>query len=465
MLRFFPLVLIFLLLNSACSVDVKTFEAPLTLPEHFSTSGQIAVPDRWWLVFNDTQLNQLIDTALVKNQDLRATFMRLEQAQAIAKKAGAELIPALNGSSNITRASLDQPSSGQSSTDTFTMGLAASYELDLWGRIRATTKAAQLDSQTAALDIHTAAIALSAQIASSWFQLIEQYRQLDLLNRQIATNEQYVDLVMARFKGGQGTAADVFQQKQVLEAVHGDKYLVLATIDVLKNQLAVLTGTAPGLFEAVVVDSFPLLTELPRTGLTADLIQRRPDIQQRYLQIQAADLRVAAAIADRFPKVSLSTGINTSAPDLQDFFNNWLATLAGNLVVPIIDGGRRVAEVDRNKAVTAENLDLYGQKILIALQEVDNALAQEYQQHKRVDSLHKQLRYSSEANSQIRMRFGYGGIDFLRVLTSLTNLQSLERSMIRAERELIEYRINLYRSLAGGWELKKPETDRRVIHG
>jgi len=150
---------------------------------------------------------------------------------------------------------------------------------------------------------------------------------------------------------------------------------------------------------------------------------------------------------------------------LQDFFNNWLATLAGNLVVPIIDGGRRVAEVDRNKAVTAENLDLYGQKILNALQEVDNALAQEYQQHKRVDSLQKQLRYSSDANSQIRMRYGYGGIDFLRILTSLINLQSLERSMIRAERELIEYRINLYRSLAGGWELKKPETERSATHG
>lgn len=455
----------FLLLATACSVDIKPFDVPMALPERFSASGEAMTPDRWWLSFNDSQLNQLIDTALMQNQDLRATFKRLEQAQAIAQKAGAELIPALNGNSGIDRAILDQPNTGQNITDIFTIGLAASYELDLWGRIRANTRAAELDSQAVALDIHTAAIALSAQIASTWYQLIEQNRQLDLLNRQIVTNQQYVDLVMARFKGGQGTAADVFQQKQLLEAVNGDKYLVLAAIDVLKNQLAVLTGTAPGLFKVPTVTSFPPLAELPSTGLTADLIQRRPDIQQRYLSIQAADLRVAAAIADRFPKVSLSTSINTSAPDLQDFFNNWLATLAGNLVVPIIDGGRRVAEVDRNKAVTAENLDLYGQKILIALQEVDSALAQEYQQHKRVDSLQKQLRYSSDANKQIRMRYGYGGIDFLRILTSLINLQSLERSMIRAERELIEYRINLYRSLAGGWELKKPETERSATHG
>lgn len=465
MCRILMLATVFLMFATACSVDVKPFDVPPALPEHFSSSGEVREPDRWWLSFNDTQLNQLIDTALRRNQDLRATFRRLEQAQAIAKKAGAELIPALNGSTGLDRAILNQPNTGQSIIDTLSIGLAAGYELDLWGRIRANTRAAELDSQTAALDIQTAAIALTAQIAGTWYQLIEQNRQLNLLNRQITTNEQYVDLVMARFTGGQGTAADVFQQKQLLEAVHGDKYLVLAAIDVLKNQLAVLTGTAPGLLEMPVGESFPLPGALPDTGLTADLIRRRPDIQQRYLRIQAADLRVAAAIADRFPKISLSTGINAGAPDLQDFFNNWLATLAGNLVLPIIDGGRRVAEVDRNKAVTAENLDLYGQKILTALQEVENALAQEYQQHKRVDSLQKQLRYSSDANKQIRMRYGYGGVDFLRVLTSLINLQSLERSLIRAERELIEYRINLYRSLAGGWELKKPETNRSATHG
>lgn len=452
-------------MSSACSVDVKPFPAPVSLPERFSVSGEDSVPDRWWLSFNDPQLNQLIEQALQQNLDLRATFRRLEQAQAIARKAGAELIPALNGSSTIERTILDQADTGHSIIDTFGIGLAASYELDLWGRIRATTRAAELDSQTAALDIQTAAIALSAQIASTWYQLIEQYRQLDLLNRQIGTNQQYVDLVMARFTGGQGTAADVFQQKQVLEAVHGDKYLVLAAIGVLKNQLGVLTGTAPGIFNAPMANDFPGLPGLPDTGLTADLLQRRPDIRQAYLRVQAADLRVAAAIADRLPKLSLATSINTSAPDLQDFFNNWLATLAGNLVLPIIDGGRRIAEVDRNKAITAESLDLYGQKILTALQEVENALVQESQQRKRVDSLLQQLRYSGEANKQIRMRYGYGGIDFLRVLTSLINLQSLERSMIRAERELIEYRINLHRALAGGWVLKKPETERSANDG
>ncbi|MGR9046567.1 MAG: TolC family protein, partial [Gammaproteobacteria bacterium] len=170
-----------------------------------------------------------------------------------------------------------------------------------------------------------------------------------------------------------------------------------------------------------------------------------------------ADLRIAAAIADRFPKISLSAGIDTTAPDLQDFFNNWMATLAGNLVIPLIDGGRRIAEVDRNEALTDEALNNYGQRILLSLEEVENALAQESQQHKRLESLERQLRFLDQANSQIRMRYIYGAIDFLRVLSSQISQQSLQRSVIQAERELIDFRINLYRSLAGDWTLTQPD--------
>lgn len=448
-----------------CNVDVKQFDPPVALPDQFSKSGIETAPDQWWQSFNDPKLNRLIEAALINNQDLRATFNRLEQAQAVARKAGSELIPAVNGNSVTNRTVNDSSGANRITTDIFSVGIAASYELDLWGRIRANTRAAELDSQTAMLDIQTAAIALSAQIARSWYQLIEQQLQLKLLNQQLVTNQQNVDLVMARFQGGQATAADLFQQQQVLEAVRGEKYTVLATIEVLKNQLAVLTGIAPGTLKLQNSYQFPDITEIPNTGLTAGLIQRRPDIQRAYFRIQAADLRVAAAVADRFPKLSLSASIDTSAPNLQDFFNNWMATLAGNLVIPIIDGNRRIAEVDRNKAATAEAYNLFGQNILQAVQEVENALTQEHQQHQKLTSLEKQLRYLTNANNQIRLRYGYGAIDFLRVLSSIISLQSLERSLIRAQFELIEFRINLYRALAGGWELEVPESHRSPNHG
>ena len=134
-------------------------------------------------------------------------------------------------------------------------------------------------------------------------------------------------------------------------------------------------------------------------------------------------------------------------------FNNWIATLAGNLILPIVDGGRRVAEVERNRAVAAESLNDYASTIQQAIKEVEDALAQEYQQHELINSLNIQYSFSQKANTQIRLRYMYGAIDFLRVLTTQINQQTLERSRISAQRQLIEYRIHLYRSLAGSWPL------------
>ena len=176
-------------------------------------------------------------------------------------------------------------------------------------------------------------------------------------------------------------------------------------------------------------------------------------MRQAYFRVQAADQRIASAIADRFPKLSLSASIDTTAPNLQSLFNNWIATLAGNLILPIVDGGRRIAEVDRNKAAAAESLNNYATTIQQAIKEVEDSLVLEYQQHQLIDSLNIQYSFSKKANQQIRLRYMYGAMDFLRVLTTQINLQTLERSRISAQRQLIEYRIQLYRSLAGGWKL------------
>ncbi len=259
---------------------------------------------------------------------------------------------------------------------------------------------------------------------------------------------------MARFAGGQSTAADLFQQQQILEASKGNKKTVLATLQVLEHQLAILTGHTPKLIQLPKQDNFPVLPALPKTGLTTELIQRRPDLRLAYYRVQAADQRIAAAIADRFPKLSLSAGIDTTAPNLQSLFNNWIATLGGNLLLPLIDGGRRVAEVNRTKAVAAEALNNYATAIQQAIKEVEDALSQEQQQQQLVVSLTKQLHYSQQATTQIRLRFSYGAIDFLRVLSLQISQQALERRQILAQRQLIEYRIHLYRALAGGWAIQ-----------
>ncbi len=442
------LTCIVFILIQACAVPIEEIAPPTIIPEEFSQTGTSPLQEHWWLAFNDPQLNQLVERALNNNFSLLSTFNRLQQAEAIAIKNSADLIPSIGAAFGGAQTYSDLGDSSR-----FALGLNASYEVDLWGRLRAQKHAAELDVRVAEENLNTAAISLSSEVAIAWYRLIAQRSQLVLLAQQIKTNQDNVEITLSRFAGAQASAADLFQQQQTLEASIGDQNNVLATIKVLEHQLAILTGNTPGMLLLANNQHLPDLPPQPQTGLGSELIQRRPDLRLAYFRIQAADQRTASAIADRFPKLSLSANIDTTAPNLQSLFNNWIATLAGNLILPIVDGGRRVAEVERNRAVAAESLNDYATTIQQAIKEVEDALVQEQQQQQLINSLNRQYSFSQKANQQIRLRYMYGAIDFLRVLTTQINQQTLERSRISAQQLLIEYRIQLYRSLAGSWPL------------
>jgi outer membrane protein TolC len=180
------------------------------------------------------------------------------------------------------------------------------------------------------------------------------------------------------------------------------------------------------------------------------------------LRLEAAHQEVAAAVADRFPQIGLAAGVETSGPGSREIFENWLTSLAASLTAPILDGGTRAAEVDRTRAVAGERLHAYGQAILTALREVEDALVRQRQQALYVASLARQLELSRKAAEQTRERYATGGDeaeDFLRVLTAVQSYQSLQRRHRAAQRELLEYRISLCRALGGGWTLARPTPD------
>lgn len=439
-------VIVLALLLPACAVTIDEVKSPVELPAQFSNSGTQKLTARWWQAFHDEELNKLCEQALANNFSLKAIYNQLQQAQAIAKQAGAPLIPQLNASLTDTSKITETDTTNVLSLG---LGFATFYEIDLWGRIRNAQNAAILDAQASQDDVNAAAILLTAKIASTWFKLLEQRQQLDLLVRQIAVNEKNVAVIQVRYQSSQAAAADVLQQQQLLESARGNQLTVVATLAVLENQLAVLVGKSPNKVKFAPTIKFVTLSELPTTGTPATILQNRPDIKSAYLKIQAADQRIAAAIADRFPKLSLSANFGTNSPSLQSFFNNWLATLAGNLVLPLLDSGRRIAEVERNEAVSQQALNQYANTLLTAVGEVENALIQEKQQQQLVQNLTQQLQLAHDASERIRARYLFGAMDFLRILSADTASQNLERSLLQAQQQLLDYRIALYKSLAG----------------
>jgi outer membrane protein TolC len=217
----------------------------------------------------------------------------------------------------------------------------------------------------------------------------------------------------------------------------------------------VLLGMPPDQAPQVTAKVFRELPPLPETGLQSLLLERRPDVRAAWLRLEAADQRVAAAVADRFPRLSLTGRTNTTDEHIEDLFDDWLATIAANLLAPLIDGGQRRAEVERSQAVAAENFHIYGQTVLEALAEVENTLIQEQRQQEHLVSITRQLELAEQAFGRIRDRYLNGAEDYQRVLGALLSKQLLQRTQLLAQRELFVNRINLCRALAGGWELSR----------
>lgn len=445
---------------AACQTTTQDYQPPVTVPAAFSTTGESALPEKWWLSFDDPVLDRLVEQALSGNLTVRAAWDRLAQAEATAKKAGADLYPTLDGEAGVSgsrqRASTTSGRKEISNDTNLSLGLSSSYEIDLWGEIRSTRDAAQYDLSASREDVRTAAITLSAEIAATWYQLVEKYGQIDLLQSQVETNEQVLDLTTLRFQRGQVSATDVLQQQQLVESSRGSMIVAQSQARVLEHRLAVLLGRSPTEIEVPRINALATLPALPDAGLPADLVRRRPDIRKAHFAVLAADRRTAAAVADRFPRLTLNASLSTSGDYLRDLFSNWIGTLAANLAAPLFDAGLRKAEVERTRAVTAEALNDYGQTVLEALQEVEDALVQERHQRRYLDSLEKQIELSDRSLERIRDTYINGGADYLKVLDALLTNQSLERTHLEAQRTLIEYRIDLCKAIGGGWEMDDP---------
>ncbi len=262
-----PVLLLVLLvaLISGCTVATHEPKTPIEVPAQFSGSGSASLPDQWWLSFNDRLLSGLVDQAPADNFDLKTALDRLRQAEALARSAGADLFPTIDAEVENSRNRFRE--AGETDEGhSYSLGLAASYELDLWGRIKSSRDAARFEAQASAQDLKAAALTLSAQVAGTWYQLVEQDGQLEMLDRQMNTNVQVLELVTLQFRTGQVGIADMLQQRQLVESNQGEKTQVEAQVKVLEHQLAILLGVSPGQLTIARMSAVPITLSRRPTG-------------------------------------------------------------------------------------------------------------------------------------------------------------------------------------------------------
>lgn len=428
-------------------------EPRIQLRESFFDTG-VEAPDRWWEDFDDPELTRLIEATLDDNLTLRTAWSRLDQLRAVARAAGAGRYPnadlAVSGERQELADELTATAFGPQD-ETVLASLTVGYQVDLWKRIRNSRKAALFDQQTSRQDVEATALALTAAAGELWYAVSADQATLRLLDEQLEVGQDFFDLVQLRFANGLASAVDVLQQRLQVETTRNQVPATTARLARRKHQVALLLGREPRARTPLPAAELPELPPLPATGVPFEVLRSRPDVRAAELQVIAADHRLAVAIADRYPSLSFSATGGGQAERVADVLDRWFFSLAGNLLAPLLDGGRRAAEVDRRQAVVEERFYAWELALLAAATEVEDSLVAERGLAESERILTTQLELAEANLERSRALYVNGLTDYLTVLTALQSLQSLERQAISTRQELLTNRIRLYLALGGSW--------------
>ncbi|MFB6264338.1 MAG: TolC family protein, partial [Bradymonadaceae bacterium] len=329
--------------------------------------------------------------------------------------------------------------------------LAASYEVDVWGRFRKRAKAAKLEARAVRADARALAMTMTSRVADAWFDAVAARRQLELIDRQIEASKELLELTKVRYRRGLAEELDVIQQEQNVESLRGERARAELSLETAEHRLAVLTGREPGEDVEIGPETLPDLPALPEPGVPADLLTRRPDVRAALVRLKAADRRTAAAVADRLPRVKLSTSLLAQATQVGDLLDRLIWSATGTVSQSIFEGGRLKAAQRRTESEAERRLYAYGQTVLEALKDVRDALVGERRQKEVVASLEREQAKAKEALASARAQFREGAVDYFRVLEALQQLQSVQRELVRARRDQISYRTSLCRAIGGSW--------------
>ncbi len=410
---------------------------------------------RWWKEFNSSQLNRLMEQAFQDSLTLEQAAARVEQFEAIARRSGAATWPSLTArAEGSTR---DSGAAGSAWSESYSGGLYASYEADLWGEINMNRKAALADLEGRRFDMQTAAMSLASNLAQTYFTWLARTEILSIYESQLDSNRKKLESLELRYRTGQATSLAVLQQRQQVAGAEARIPPVMADIETLEHRIAVLIGAIPGADLGLAVEPLPELPVRPSTGLPVEILQNRPDVQSARLALEAANLDVGVARAARLPSITLSASVSSDSDELSSLFDDWAKRLAANLVGPIIDGGQRKADLDRAFAVARERVAGYRLTVLEAIQEVEDALVNETYQGDYVAALGRQYLASKDNEAESIRRYRRGIVTFLDTLNATTGRESLEISLVQARAILLQDRVQLYRALGGDWKFLSVE--------
>ncbi|PWV59287.1 efflux transporter outer membrane subunit [Plasticicumulans acidivorans] len=442
-----------------CSALGPDYERPpLEVPGHWRldpAQTSELVNGAWWEQFGDPQLNTLIGIALDENRDLRIAVARVEEYLGRYGATRADQFPqvAAGADAGHGRTAESQRLPGSAATASqFDVNLGASFELDLWGRLRRATEAAQADLLAQQEARQTVVLTLVSSVANAYISLRELDQRLTITRTTLQSRAESMHLAQRRFEVGLTPELDARQAESEYESTRAMVPQLEQAIVQQENALSLLLGRNPG-----PIVRGRTLVELRRpvvpAGLPSDLIERRPDIRQAEQQLVAANAQIGIARAAYFPVVSLTGALGSVSPQLSSLFGGparaW--SYGAGLSVPVFTAGKIAGQVQAAEAVQQQTLENYRKTVQTAFAEVENALVAASKTSEQLEAQARQVEALRSYLRLARLRYDNGYTSYLEVLDAERNLFSAELSLAQTRGSELSTLVNLYKAMGGGW--------------
>lgn len=461
------LIIVILAFVSGCAPSVSHPDLQLKKsPTWLSDGKKYHTPDSaWWQTFSDEKLNELIALALKNNHNYKAALARMEAAQAQKTIAGAGLFPSLSVGTNGTRRKqnfiglpIPNPGGGVPSSISNTYGVSAniSWEIDLWGKARNARSAAAAQFQASQADFNAVRLSLIAQTIKAWYAVSDASQQLQLAQETLSSYEKSQDRIYQRFNRGLRSSLDYRLARTSAANAQSQYYLRAMQSEQSKRQVEIMIGRYPAA-KVEGAEGLPqLLSDIP-AGIPADILLRRPDLVALERRLAAADCNVSVARAALFPSINLTGSAGTSTNDLNEILNMDFSvwSIAGNLLQPIFQGGRLLANVDLNKAMQKQAYEAYAQGALNAYSEIEMVLSKEQYLKKQERATQTATNEAIAAMELAESRYNKGLIDIVTLLDSQRKANDAKSALLNIRRQRIDNRVDFYVAIGGHYNPEK----------
>lgn len=449
-----------------CNVGPRYVRPQMTAPAVYRGADDAAVAsaaqqslgdEHWSAVFHESELQELIRTALANNYDLRIAAERVLEAAAQLRITRAQQLPQVSVGGSGVGAEFPAGEFGNSIDSPLALGslnLSAAWTPDFWGLYRKQSEVARNQMLSEAWAQRAVRMTLVEQVATTYIELRALDRQLALARETARVRQESVELTRSLAQGGDAPLSDVRQAEQLLYSATAQIPQIQQQMQQNENALRLLLGQNPG--SVAHTDSqalAPAPDDLP-TGLPSELLERRPDIQQAEAQLKAANAQVGVARAQLFPQLNISVSGGTSGQALSDLFNTsgGIVYGIGSLTQPIFQGGKLRGQLQLSKEQQQELVLNYQKTILSALRDVSNALIAANKQRATRLEQEKLVASAEDATRLARLRYSGGAASYLEVLTTDSNCFAAQLNLITAQQNEALTRVRLYSALGGGWQ-------------